>query len=852
MTDDVLAPYVHDRPVERPALFVGRREQVAEMASRVRRGESFAVLAGTRMGKTSLLLQLQAALRARPESPTGRSVVPLLLSTHQFGRLRRSAVFAAILDGLRRAVAPALVDDLAAAVREIRIGGIEQDVAFEYFSSVLVDLLREDDRLQLFVALDETDEFQAHEWSKVFFSNLRFLISQSEIRRRVNVLIAGTLSSAELWNTAGSPFYNVVTIVDLTLLDDGALSELIPVGFPAGGLPADVERDLLREVGGHPYLMQYYLHHLWQRQRRCTTLTRDDVRAAGDRFVRERRGDFQRWWAACGPAAQTLFGEIARSRDRFKKRTAIEVFADVDTAERALDELTVNGLVREVQRNRFRAGSRLFARWAGERRPSGSVAPPGGTVTAEDPLPSALGDLCPIWEGRLANRANLTPGFYTRLGARLAEVGDPFLAVDALQEAAQRWPEDRAVILALGRARVACGAPWRALEGLAPLLEGGHTDGETLSVLATAELAVADRLQGEAAVAARAEAVALAGRGIRHAEADGHAEEAARCRAVRARALGERGDGVRAAGPAAEAAAGPGPFACVALAGGEELDFAESLLDRAGTLYAVLPCPAEVLTVEVGELAGPRARERLAGVLRRAVEIEVVGDHKALENPLAIPYARRIAAGLARLRGGAIGRRFEDPGAPDPGPLVRADGAYRIVGLLFADAERFSDLDDAQNRAFGQRYLPAVAELAQRSAFAPVVRNTWGDGLYMVFHELDHAARFAAELRDAVDTPAGSAAGLPEGIRLRIGLHAGPTHALTDPVTGQFTYMGRHVSLAARIEQGGEAGHVVGSAYLVALTQAADGAAGEWEYAGRTELPKGAGALALFRLAQSL
>ena len=209
---DEVAPYVHDQPVDRPALFVGRGELVQEMAARVRRGESFAVLAGTRMGKTSLLIQLTRALHEAPESPAGRVVVPVLLSTHQFGRLSRTAVFAAILDGLKGVVEGELRADLKAAVRELRLGRMDQDVAFDYFSAVLMDLMREDDRIQLFVQLDETDEFQDHDWTKVFFSNLRFLISQSEVRRRVNVAIAGTLSSADLWNTAGSPFYNVVTI----------------------------------------------------------------------------------------------------------------------------------------------------------------------------------------------------------------------------------------------------------------------------------------------------------------------------------------------------------------------------------------------------------------------------------------------------------------------------------------------------------------------------------------------------------------------------------------------------------------------------------------------------------------
>ncbi len=844
------APYRYDQPVDDPDLFVGRWDTVRDIAARARRGESFAVLGGTRIGKTSLFEQVRRTLAQRPETAAGRVVVPVFLSAQQFGRLSRSAIFAAVLDELGTRLDGDTAKGLGRAVGELRRGDVAEDFAFDHFVAALKRAMAHDDSFQLFILLDEVDELRQHDWSKHFFTNHRFLISQSDLRQRVNVMIAGTLSSVDLWNTAGSPFYNVVTLVEMGLVDDDALRELIRVGFPEG-LPAQLEADVLRDVGGHPYLTQYVLSRLWEHPGEPGG---DTVERIGQQFLRERRGDFQRWWNACNDDARRLFAEVVASRALFKKHTAIEVFAgDVDRVERALDQLLVNGLVREMAPNRFEAGSRLFAQWALERItapsiPVAQVSPAAVTEEVEFELPTRLADLLAIWEGRRANQGQLTPVFYRRLGASLEAAGEPLIASDVYSEALERWPQGGSRFAGrLGRALIRGGARHRAQRLLARRQGAGYQD-EDLH-----DEALLDRADAGVAVF-----------------------------------VGPR---------MADTAADPGQLAgqlthlldeldvrygYTSAAAGPELLFAEGIVARKGDLHLVLPCPVdEFREHRVDPVRGWASRfER---VLDAAATVEVMGRRHALHNRAAVDYARRAALGLATFRARHLGApltpmaawsghedhdgvaatvRFwrdrgldsrilalpEEDTAASEAPTSRSTSEHRIVSLLFADTARFSQLDDVQLRRFGDHYLGKIAELVDRSAHAPVVKNTWGDGLYMVFLTVRDAGLFALELSDLFHRTDWQAAGMPPDLRTRVGLHAGPSHSLTDPLTGQFTFMGHHVSRAARIEQITPPGRVYASRAFAALAAAEGLDDFACEYAGRKPLPKGYGTFPVYHL----
>jgi len=163
--------------------------------------------------------------------------------------------------------------------------------------------------------------------------------------------------------------------------------------------------------------------------------------------------------------------------------------------------------------------------------------------------------------------------------------------------------------------------------------------------------------------------------------------------------------------------------------------------------------------------------------------------------------------------------------------------ASEIRALLFADAHGFSELSDEQVPLFVQHFLGLAGRLASDSLHKPLMKNTWGDGLYFVFSSVSDAGQFALDLRDGVASTDWPTKGLPS-LNLRIGLHAGPVYACTDPVTLRANYIGAQVSRAARIEPITPTGQVYASQYFAALAAAEGVKEFRCDYVGQTSMAK--------------
>ena len=193
--------------------------------------------------------------------------------------------------------------------------------------------------------------------------------------------------------------------------------------------------------------------------------------------------------------------------------------------------------------------------------------------------------------------------------------------------------------------------------------------------------------------------------------------------------------------------------------------------------------------------------------------------------------------------------------SPHPNPLPKGEGTQnrdtlptRIMAMLFADAVNFSKLTEQQIPLFLKYFLGAIGRLISTSPHAPLIKNTWGDGLYFVFDEVKHAGLFALELCDLMVQTNWGKTGLPKAINLRIALHAGPVYACVDPVTEQPSYTGTHVSRAARIEPITPPGQVYASQAFAALAAAQGVKEFTCDYVGQTPLAKGYGTFATYHV----
>jgi len=112
----------------------------------------------------------------------------------------------------------------------------------------------------------------------------------------------------------------------------------------------------------------------------------------------------------------------------------------------------------------------------------------------------------------------------------------------------------------------------------------------------------------------------------------------------------------------------------------------------------------------------------------------------------------------------------------------------------------FRQLTETKAPSFLAHLLGQTVRVIRESDPKPVVWNTWGDGLFLVFDGVEGASRFALRLRDAMLRYDWAHAGLPKDTSIRIGMHTGPVFPGEDPIIERPNFFGAHVNRAARIK----------------------------------------------------
>lgn len=303
---------------------------------------------------------------------------------------------------------------------------------------------------------------------------------------------------------------------------------------------------------------------------------------------------------------------------------------------------------------------------------------------------------------------------------------------------------------------------------------------------------------------------------------------------------------------------------------GADILFLEAILELNGEIHIVLPyAQDEFIQDSVDIIPNSNWRQRYENLLTKANEVIICSNHNLENSQVLYEYANSVVHGLGKMRAelldtelvhlavwdgqpgdGAGGTAWtiktwqawgydveiinlesmkqasvvDNPLSNDCQPQINNNqissnnGESReVMALLFADVVKYSNLTEDQIPRYVEYFLGAVAELEAKSSYAPLVKNTWGDALYYVFPSVTDAGNFALNLCDLIQQTNWLEKGLPENLNLRISLHAGPVYQYVNPVTKDTSYIGTHVSYAARIEPITPPGKVYGSQAFAAL-----------------------------------
>lgn len=327
---------------------------------------------------------------------------------------------------------------------------------------------------------------------------------------------------------------------------------------------------------------------------------------------------------------------------------------------------------------------------------------------------------------------------------------------------------------------------------------------------------------------------------------------------------------------------------------GSDIIFLETVLEMGAEAHIVLPYNQGQFMEDSVEINSEgRWRERFSDVLQRASEVLIASEQR-MEGGVPFEYANLLLHGLASIRaeqletdliplavwdgkpgdgaGGTasivehwqrVGHQVEIIDLAEilrdelqPAPVVETlpekievkratnreeELPTQMIAILFADAVNFSRLTEDEIPRFVRSFLGTIGELANNSSHPPMMKNTWGDGLYFVYESVRDAGQFALELNKTLSAIDWTGKGLPKDLSLRIALHAGPVYSCIDPVTARPNFIGTHVSRAARIEPITPPGQVYASQAFAALAAAQHVREFTCEYVGQTPLAKGYG-----------
>jgi len=343
-------------PAKPGNLFVGYERLRQQLLNGFLNGNSFALLGGRRIGKTSLLIQIGKDLQAEGLAPF--TPLPRFLNIQELGRLTPALLFERIYS--------LVVEEIEA---KSWTGG-ESERAYQDFlehldaTKPILDKQYGSDWLVILL-VDELDAASSSLPDDEFFQNLRNFLMVSRFHRHFRLVASGAKDMNNLIHS-GSPLNNLRN-KHLGILTGKQMRQLIAFGFP-GGLEPEVEFCLFQHTGGHPYLLQALLERLLSEE---TELDRKAVRSAARNFIREDHS-FQYWMDAFGPAEHAVYQLLSEAPEGTLHVRELRHGMGASLAykiDEALTVLSYHGVIDDSDPDEAQIAGTMFRDWYRDNRP---------------------------------------------------------------------------------------------------------------------------------------------------------------------------------------------------------------------------------------------------------------------------------------------------------------------------------------------------------------------------------------------------------------------------------------------------------------------------------------------------
>ena len=424
-------PFYYNLPA-RPEDFLGRWTLVDEIVADLcrARSDSWVVIGGRRFGKSSVLKVVETRLVDRLTNCDAGDwlVFPLLVDLKRCKPSSEQHIYVCILRYLYRALQRnrTLNCDFASTDLHAIITQDRDSLSFFQFENVLEDLVQRMDKQSLFrlvLLLDEVESMTGFDWSETLFNQLRAMIYDGPLADVVKLVLTGSANVIRARH-AGSPLLNAVKIEHLASFAESDLQTLIARG---GEIPGKAATTVRAQSGGHPFIAQCLLHHLWDDG--LARATPAHVEQVARQMQQKRAADLQGWWDAVGDSGQWAYAILATAQDWGDKQHPLDersLLAQIQNTEQPLGQglsaLCYHGLViRDDSLRRYRVAGKLFLDWfvlnGAERLAESKTQPPGAQVIIEHlvqhvgSLTNIGGDVSgPVASGKFESAASVGGG----------------------------------------------------------------------------------------------------------------------------------------------------------------------------------------------------------------------------------------------------------------------------------------------------------------------------------------------------------------------------------------------------------------------------------------------------------
>jgi len=324
-------PFQYLDPVA-PEAFVARWPLVKRIAFdlALEGGNAHAIISGRRCGKSSVLVATAHQLRQAPAQAAGDwQALPIAFDFKSGEFSATGRVFARLLYEIvrrtdvnaRRRPSDAWPHPISLDAPWFGELARSDDVNLQEFEDsigyVLQQMSASGHHARLVFLIDEIDDALDKPWTEALFNQLRALVYSGDLRSQIRLVFAGSHRFLDQVSNRGSPLWNILKLHYLDPFDERGFGELV-------GRAPELSRDLVSAIwqqsGGHPFIAQYLLHHLWDNSGGFTNATIGKANDLSGKFISEQIQDIEGWAQGIDLTGFHAYSVLVASADWIEER----------------------------------------------------------------------------------------------------------------------------------------------------------------------------------------------------------------------------------------------------------------------------------------------------------------------------------------------------------------------------------------------------------------------------------------------------------------------------------------------------------------------------------------------------